>query len=409
MPDARSVVVVGAGLGGLKVCEQLRQLGFDGTLTMIGAEAQVPYDRPPLSKEVLKGTRPNPPVLRESGALDALGVGLRAGTSAVSLDTVAHRVHLDSGEEVGYDVLVIATGARPRQWPMVASAPNAWTLRTAEDAAAIAELAQRRSRLAVLGAGFIGCEVAASARELGCTVTLIEMLTAPLSRTVGDEVGAEIARRHTDAGVDLRCGVTIEDVSTDASGRLTAITLSDGTAVEVDALVVGLGVTPNVEWVESSRLLVDDGIVCNARGETSHEDVYAVGDAARWVNLHNGRHRRVEHWTTTGEHAAIVAGQIADGAHERRSLEEVPYFWSDQFGTKIQCVGEPSASADITAVLTGQGGDRPLYLYGSAGRLVGVLGFGLARAVMRLRALIAEGASVEQAMDMVAEMHSKAS
>ncbi len=231
------------------------------------------------------------------------------------------------------------------------------------------------------------------------------MLPAPLSRAAGAEVGAEIARRHLAAGVDVRCGVTIEDVTAGESGGLTAIHLSDGSTVELDGMVVGLGVTPNVEWLESSGLTVDDGIVCNARGETSHEHVYAIGDVARWVNVLSGGHRRVEHWTTTIGHAAIVAREIAEGTHQRRPLSEVPYFWSDQYGTKIQCVGEPSASADVTSVLTGPSADRPLFLYGQAGRLAGVAGFGLPRAVMQLRALIAEGSSLERALQTVEELY----
>lgn len=405
MTDARSVVVVGAGLGGLRLCEELRKLGFDGSLTLLGAERDLPYDRPPLSKEVLKGTRLNPPVLREAAKLTELGLDLRLGVSAVGLDTVAQQVKLADGATVGYDVLVIATGARPRPWPLGEAVPNVWELRTSSDAAQIADAVQAGHRLGVLGAGFIGCEVAASAREMGCEVTLIEMLPAPLSRVVGPQVGAEIARRHQAAGVEVRCGVTIDELSTDAAGRLTAIQLSDGARVELDGLVVGLGVLPNVEWLESAGLAIDDGIVCNARGETSHESVYAIGDAARWVNVHSGLHRRVEHWTTTIEHATIVAREIADGTHERTPLSEVPYFWSDQYGTKIQCMGEPSASAELTSVLTGAAADRPLYLYGRSGRLIGALGFGLPRAVMQLRTLIAAHASVDEALEAIAALH----
>jgi len=404
MSDERSVVVVGAGLGGLRVCEGLRRLGFDGSLTLVGAEEGHPYDRPPLSKEVLKGTRPNPPALRDSEEMDALTLDLRTASTAVELDPVAQHVRLADGEVLRYDALVVATGARPRPWALGAVATNVWTLRTSDDAASIARLIADRGRLAVLGAGFIGCEVAASAREMGCDVTLLEMLPAPLSHVIGLAAGEEIARRHLAAGVDLRCGVTIEDVIVD-QGRLRAIRLPGGAVIEVDGLVAGLGVVPNVEWVQSSGLLVDDGIVCNAVGETSHQSVYALGDVARWVNVTSGRHRRVEHWTTTTEQAGIVAAQIADGPHERRHLDEVPYFWSDQYGTKIQCLGEPSGSADITMVRTGPTGDRPLFVYSRAGRMSGVLGFGLARVIMRLRPLLADRAPVERALEVAAELH----
>lgn len=405
MADARSVVVVGAGLGGLKVCEELRKLGFDGALTLLGAETHLPYDRPPLSKDVLKGKKANPPALREADRLAELRLSWRPDATAVGLDPIGRQVSLSDGTTVGYDVLVIATGARARTWSGAGSARNVWPLRTSADAASIAAAIERGVPLAVLGAGFIGCEVAASAREMGCPVTLVEMLPAPLSRVVGLEVGTEIQRLHTAAGVDVRCGVTIDGVSTDTNGDVTEVHLSDGSRIEVGGLVVGLGVTPNVEWLESSGLVLEDGVVCNASGETSHEGVYALGDVARWVNVRSGRHRRVEHWTTTTEHATIVAREIAAAAEHRRQLDEVPYFWSDQYGIKIQCLGEPSATADLTSVLTGPSGDRPLFLYGRSGRLVGVLGFGLPRAVMQLRPLIAEGRPVAQALETVAKIH----
>jgi NADPH-dependent 2,4-dienoyl-CoA reductase/sulfur reductase-like enzyme len=404
MVDSRSVVVVGAGLGGIKVAEELRRLGFEGELALVGDEGQPPYDRPPLSKEILKGTKANPPVLLDDAKLAALGLTFRADTPARRLDPIRQLIELADGTELRYDVAVIATGARARQWGMGADASNVWTLRTSGDAAAIAGLIQDKGHLAVLGAGFIGCEVAASAREMGCDVTMIEMLATPLAHIIGEDPGAEVARRQVAAGVDLRCETTIENVGVQ-DGRVVSIELSDGSTVAVDGIVAGLGVVPNTEWLESSGLQVDNGVVCDATGATSHENVYAIGDVARWVNIQNGRHVRVEHWTSTTEHAAIVASQIAEGPHERRRLDEVPYFWSDQYGTKIQCLGEPSASADLTVLMTGAGGDRPLYLYSRAGRLTGVLGFGLARAVMRLRAPISERAPLEQAIEIVHELH----
>jgi 3-phenylpropionate/trans-cinnamate dioxygenase ferredoxin reductase subunit len=404
MTDSRRVVVVGAGLGGLRVCENLRQLGFDGSLVLAGAEDGLPYDRPPLSKEVLKGARSNPPILRELGELEALSIELRLGRAAHGLDTAAKRVHFADGGELGYDVLVIATGARPRPWPLAGDTPNVWPLRSCDDAARIADAVARHCRIAVLGAGFIGSEVAASAREAGCDVTLVELLPTPMQHVLGTDAGAEIARMHRSAGVDLRCGVTIDDLVRDA-GWASAIRLSDGSEVAVDAIVVGLGVVPNTEWLDTSGLVVEDGIVCDATGRTSAEDVYAVGDAARWTNTWSGRSRRVEHWTTTTEHAAIVASQIAHGAHERRQLDEVPYFWSDQYGVKIQCIGEVDAAADVELLTTGPSGDRPLHLYSRDGALTGVLGFGLARAVMRLRPLVAARAPVEAATAAVHELH----
>jgi 3-phenylpropionate/trans-cinnamate dioxygenase ferredoxin reductase subunit len=404
MTDTRTVVIVGAGLGALKTAEELRRLGFDGTITMIGDEPLAPYDRPPLSKEVLKGTKPNPPVLLAPDELAALNLTLRTGSTAVALDPVAQTVTLADGAEVGYDVVVIATGARARHWGVGEGAANIWPLRTAADATHIAEVIGRKGHLAVLGAGFIGCEVAASAREMGCEVTMIEMLATPLGHLIGEAAGQEVARRHAAAGVDLRCETTIEDVQL-VSGLVKVVNLSDGTNVEVDGIVAGLGVVPNTEWLASSGVIVDNGVVCDANGATSHPNVYAIGDVARWVNVQTGRHTRVEHWTNTVDHAAIVAGHIAPGTHEKKRLAEIPYFWSDQYGTKIQALGEPSGSADLTLLMAGAAGDRPLYLYSRGKQLTGVLGFGLPRAVMRMRSLLTERAPLAEAIEAVKAIH----
>jgi 3-phenylpropionate/trans-cinnamate dioxygenase ferredoxin reductase component len=404
MTDNRSVLIIGAGLGGLRVAEELRQLDFPGSVTLVGDEPFAPYDRPPLSKDVLKGTRPNPPILCTSEQTRALDIELITRHTATVLDTVRQRVTFDDGSDLPYDVLVIATGARPRHWGMSTGAENAWPLRTSADAASAAAAIAAKARIAVLGAGFIGCEVAASAREMGCEVTLIELLPAPLAHIVGSEAAGEIARRHVAAGVDLRVESTIEDVVLE-SGRMTWIALSDGSSVRVDALVYGLGVVPNTEWLESAGVIIENGVICDAAGATSHPNVYAVGDVARWVNVNTGRHVRVEHWTTTTVHAKIVASQITEGVHARRRLDEVPYFWSDQYGTKIQSMGEPSASADVNSYLTGTSGDRPLYLYSRAGILTGVLGFSLPKVVMSMGPLLAKGAPLSEAVRLAEGVH----
>jgi 3-phenylpropionate/trans-cinnamate dioxygenase ferredoxin reductase component len=399
MKDARSVVVVGAGLGGLSVCDALRQRGFDGPVTLLGDEPVPPYDRPPLSKQVIKGTLADPPQLRKPDELDALRLDLRLGTTAAGVDLTAREVRLAGGGRVSYDVLVIAVGARPRHWGPAAGMRNVWTLRTAADAAQVAAFVQRQGHLGVLGAGFIGCEVAASAREAGCRVTLLELLPTPLARVLGEAAGEEIVRRHRAGGVDVRCGVAVEDAVADDAGRFAGVRLSGGSVLALDGLTIGLGVVPNVEWLESTGLVIDDGIVCDAGGRTSEADVYAVGDVARWHDIPSGTHRRREHWTTTTGQAAVVASRIA--GHEEHTLDEVPYFWSDQYGIKIQCVGDADPAADITELVTGKNGDRPLYLYGRGGRLVAAAGFGLPVVVTRLRRLVGEGASVDDALALI--------
>jgi 3-phenylpropionate/trans-cinnamate dioxygenase ferredoxin reductase component len=404
MEDARSVVVVGAGLGGLSVCDSLRQQGFDGPITLVGEEPVAPYDRPPLSKQVIKGTLASPPDLRAPDALAALRLDLRLNARATSVDLAASEVHLADGDRIGFDVLVIATGARPRRLPGSIGIQNVWTLRTDDDAAQIAAFVQRQGHLGVLGGGFIGCEVAASAREAGCQVTLLELLPAPLARVLGTDAGEEVARRHLAAGVDLRCGVAVEEITTDGDGRCAGVRLSDGSVLSLDGLVVGLGVVPNTEWLDSSGLAIEDGIVCDAGGQTSRPCVYAVGDVARWHDVRLGSPRRREHWTTTTTQAAVVAARIT--GHAEHTLEEVPYFWSDQYGTKIQSVGDPDPAADITRLLTGKTGDRPLYLYGGPdGRLTAAVGFGLPVVVTRLSRMIAEGVSVDDAIARIEALY----
>jgi 3-phenylpropionate/trans-cinnamate dioxygenase ferredoxin reductase subunit len=401
--DARSVVVVGAGLGGLSVCDALRQRGFDGPVTLLGDEPVAPYDRPPLSKQVIKGTLADPPQLRKPDELDALRLDLRLGTTAAGVDLAAREVRLAGGGRLEYDVLVIATGARPRHWAPAAGLRNVWTLRTDRDAAEVAAFVRRQGHLGVLGAGFIGCEVAASAREAGCQVTLLELLPVPLARVLGTAAGEEIARRHRAAGVDVRCGTAPEDAVAGGEGQIAGVRLPDGSVLALDALVVGLGVVPNVEWLEASGLVIDNGIACDAGGRTSAADVYAVGDVANWHDLPSGTRRRREHWTTTTSQAAVVAARIT--GHEEHTLDEVPYFWSDQYGIKIQCVGDADPAADITERLTGKTGDRPLYLYGRDGRLLAAAGFGLPVAVTRLRRLIADGAAVGDALALIDSLY----
>ena len=401
--SARSVVVVGGGLGGLSVAEKLRGLGFTGPVTMVGDEPVAPYDRPPLSKEVLKGTRPNPPALRKDEDLEKLDVTMLLGVDAVGLDPAARTVSLSDGRTLPYDALVIATGARPRQWALGAGLSQVRALRTTDDAAYVAGVIAGGGRLGVLGAGFIGCEVAASARELGSEVTMIEVLAAPLARVVGEAAGAEVARRHREAGVDLRVATTVDAVA-EKDGSLS-LSLSDGTTVEVDGLVVGLGVIPNTEWLESSGVAIENGIVCDGAGATSLPEVYALGDVARWVNKGTGLHARIEHWTNTVDQAAIVAAHIAEGEHARPHLEDQPYFWSDQYGVKLQSVGVLGADLDVEVVLTGPGGDRPFYLYSEGDRLVGVLGFGLPRLIMTMRGQLAAGTTVQEARATAARLH----
>ena len=278
----RRITVVGASLAGLRAAETLRDRGFDGALTLIGDEPHRPYDRPPLSKQVLQGTwEPEQAFFRRKDGYDPLGLDMRLGVRATSVDLRARRVTLADGTHIDYDRLIIATGARVRTLPGIAPRPGLLTLRSLDDALALREALTRATRVAIVGAGFIGLEVAASCRARGVDVTAIESLPVPLAPIVGPTLGGLIAAMHRDHGVDLRTGVTVADVY--GGSRVEGVALSDGSRVDADLVVVGIGVVPNTEWLDGSGLTLDDGIVCDGSCEAA-PGVYAAGDVARVAN-----------------------------------------------------------------------------------------------------------------------------
>jgi NADPH-dependent 2,4-dienoyl-CoA reductase/sulfur reductase-like enzyme len=385
-------VVVGAGLGGLRTAEELRQHGYDGALTLIGAEAHPPYSRPPLSKEILRGEKPPETAhLREQSTYDDLELELRLGQRAAALDPANHSVTLHDGEAVPYDRVVIATGATPRTLPGI-EGPSVYALRTLDDCVALRDRLAARPRVVIVGAGFIGSEVASSTRMLGCDVTVVEMMSAPLVHALGPDVAAACADLQSQAGVDLRCNVGVTAVQ-DGS-----VHLDDGTTIAADVVVVGIGVRPDLDWLTGSGLTIDNGIVCDATCAAA-PNVFAVGDVARWHNELFGEPMRLEHWTNATEQAGAVARNVLG---ERTAFAPVPYFWSDQFDTKIQVLGSPRAT-DNVRVVRGSVEDRKFVaIYGRDGRLTGVVGFGSARHVMALRPLLTTATAYDDAIDQVA-------
>jgi NADPH-dependent 2,4-dienoyl-CoA reductase/sulfur reductase-like enzyme len=385
-------VVVGAGLGGLRTAEELRQHGYDGALTLIGAEAHPPYSRPPLSKEILRGEKPPETAhLREPSTYDDLELELRLGQRAAALDPANHSVTLHDGEAVPYDRVVIATGATPRTLPGI-EGPSVYALRTLDDCVALRDRLAARPRVVIVGAGFIGSEVASSTRMLGCDVTVVEMMSAPLVHALGPDVAAACADLQRQAGVDLRCNVGVTAVQ-DGS-----VHLDDGTTIAADVVVVGIGVRPDLDWLTGSGLTIDNGVVCDATCAAA-PDIFAVGDVARWHNELFGEPMRLEHWTNATEQAGAVARNVLG---ERTAFAPVPYFWSDQFDTKIQVLGSPRAT-DNVRVVRGSVEDRKFVaIYGRDGRLTGVVGFGSARYVMALRPLLTTATAYDDATDQVA-------
>ena len=396
-PPPNRVVVVGASLAGLSALEALRQEGFEGELIAVGAETELPYDRPPLSKQVLQGQwEPDKTMLRDQGQYDALGVTWHLGRRATALDPVARTVTLDDGEPLAYDGLVIATGATPRWLPGSRDLAGVHVLRTLRECLALRAELQTASRLCVVGAGFIGAEVAASARVQGVEVTVLEALPAPLSRAFPAELGAACAGLHVDRGVDLRCGVTVAGFEGD--GRVSGVRLGDGSVVEADVVVVGIGVVPETGWLESSGLSLDNGVVCDSTCATSAPGVVAAGDIARWPNNLFGETMRVEHWSNAVEQGAAAARRLLAAPGEAVEFAPVPYFWSDQYDTKIQFLGR-CCPTDEARVVDGSIEERRFVaLFARDGRLIGALAFNRPRLLMGYRKLLAAKTSFDDAL-----------
>jgi 3-phenylpropionate/trans-cinnamate dioxygenase ferredoxin reductase subunit len=394
------VVVVGASLAGLRAAEELRLQGFEGSVELIGDELHRPYDRPPLSKQVLAGAKPPEataltPVM---GGLDELDLTWRLGQPATGLDLADREVRVAGGDRVPYDGLVIATGATPRHLPGTDHLEGVHTLRTLDDCAAIrAALLAGPRRVAVVGAGFIGAEVAATCRGLGLDVTLIEALAVPLERSVGPFLGAVVAELHREHGVDVRLGVGVVRITGD--DRVEHLLLTDGTELDVDLVVVGVGVGPNTGWLEDSGLPIDNGVVCDETCAVA-PGIVAAGDVARWPNRRFDEVMRVEHWDNAvemGAHAARTLLAMADGG-TGEPYEPVPWFWSDQYDRKIQLAGRGSAGDEVTVVAGSLEERRFVAFYGRDGKVVGVLGMNMPAKVMRWRGLVEAGTSWEDAL-----------
>ncbi|MEV6235301.1 FAD-dependent oxidoreductase [Lentzea sp. NPDC051838] len=381
----KQIVVVGASAGGLSTAEALRRLGFAGSITLIGDEAYLPYDRPPLSKQVLAGRlAANEVLLRSARQIEALGLHLQLGVAATGLD-LSERVVRASHGSVPFDGLVVATGARPRSLPG-ASARGVHFVRTLEDALALKESLVVGRRLVVVGAGFVGAEVAATARGLGVDVTVLEPSPVPLARVLGPVLGGVIASVHRSHGVDLWTGVGVREVCS-SDGRVTGVRLSDGTVVGADVVVIGIGCVPNVEWLQDSGLQLSDGLVCDSWCSAA-PGIYGVGDVASWHNPLFGVPMRVEHRTNAAEQGMAVARNLLGPP---QPYAPVPYFWSDQYDLKIQAYGHLRDHDSVEVV----GGDLDsrsfLAAYRRAGRLVGVVGVNVLPKTLRTwRAAILE-------------------
>ncbi|MGH3973980.1 MAG: NAD(P)/FAD-dependent oxidoreductase [Pseudonocardiaceae bacterium] len=397
------VVVVGAGLGGLRTVESLRAEGFPGRISLVGDEPHEPYDRPPLSKQILAGQWPEERAILHRGELADLDAALYLGRSAVDVDGAA--VELADGTQLRYDTLVVATGVLPRRLPGQPEHPELHVLRTLENCRALRDSMSRARSMLVVGAGFIGAEVAATARTAGLEVTMIEALPVPFARVLGEQMGQLCARLQTDNGVTVRCGVRLAGFAGDAGG--IAASLTDGSLVQADCAVVGVGTVVDSGWLAGLGVPIENGLLCDTTGLVEGtSNVYAVGDVAAWRHSTVGDRPRIEHWTSATEQAAVVAQRIA-GAQITRQADLVPYFWSDQYGLTLQLVGRCDLATSVE-VLHDPGVIKGTVAgYFHEGTLVAVLAFHAPRLLNRYRKLVAAGASEREVRATAAELDSR--
>jgi NADPH-dependent 2,4-dienoyl-CoA reductase/sulfur reductase-like enzyme len=394
------LVVVGASLAGLRAVEAARKAGFDGEVMLIGAERHLPYDRPPLSKEFLEATESGAeaaiPFFRSDDVFaDELDVDLLLGVPATALD-IARKVVLIGEREVAYDALVIATGSQLRTLPDSEHLDGVHGLRTLDDSLAIRAALDDGARTVVIGAGFIGSEVASSAQKRGVDVTVVEALPTPMVRATGSVMGAAIASLHERNGTSLLCGTGVRAVEGD--GRVQRVVLEDGTVIEADLVVVGIGVSPSTSWLEGSGLTLDNGVVCDETLWTGTPGVYAAGDVANWLNPMFGVRQRMENWTAAAEQGAAAARNALD-PDNAKPYSTVPYFWSDWYGSRIQFVGVPESEEVVLVDGDADTDDRWTALYRQRDRLVGALTVNGQTAIMKYRRMIAQKCSWADALE----------
>lgn len=373
--EAADVLVVGACAAGLTTVEALRRHGYRGKVTVLGEETHPPYDRPPLSKQVLAGTwQPDRTQLRPREALSALDAEFILGDPAVGLDATTRTVRTASGRALRADAIVVATGTRPRTLPGQSGLSGVHALRTLDDALALRTGLLGATRLVVVGDGVLGAEIAATARTMGLDVTLAGPQHAPMAGQLGHGVADLLAELHTARGIRLRLGAGVRALAGSA-GAVTGVSLDHGEVLPADLVVVAIGADPVTDWLRDSGLRVDNGLVCDSRCRAA-DGVYAVGDVARWHHDQLGALLRLENRTNAGEQAMVVAANILGGD---RAYTPVPYFWTDQFDTKIQVHGvvPAGAGAEMTVVDGDPATGRFVARYRSEGRVTGVLGWNM--------------------------------
>lgn len=394
---SRQIIIVGASLAGIRTAQALRSEGFTGGITLIGAEEELPYDRPPLSKDLLN-SRWNQETaqsvrLISDQELGELDITLLLGIAATGLDPDKNQIILADGRLLAYDVLIVATGAsaRPSPWQ---PASGVYQLRTLEESRAIAGLIARGGHLVVVGGGFIGTEIATAARKADCRVTVIDPVPEPMERLVGPEMSTHLVGLHATNGTETRFGIGVDNISGE-EGTLS-ITLSDGSFIEATAAVVGIGTVANTGWLESAGLTIDNGVVVDSYLRTvGQSDIYALGDVARWPHLERGILVRAEHWTNASDQARYIAQVITNKTQE--SFTPSGYVWSDQYDWKVHTVGwrDPLGHSVLIGDLEKDG--RTAVVHADAeGKACGVVTINWVRALNFLRRTLGQGGTAEE-------------
>jgi len=409
LTEGSTIVVVGASLAGWRAVETLRAEGFEGKISLVGDERHLPYDRPPLSKQVLAGTwPPEKAVLADKRRSSELRVHEVLGQRAVGLDVDGRKVELDDGTALDGDAFVITTGAASRRFPGtedLSQRDGLFTLRTLDDSLALraAVMAVDSPRVVVIGAGFIGAEVASTCVGLGARVTVLEALDIPLRNVLGPVLGAHCASLHGANGVELRTGVAVRHIRPGASDgearRGLVVELGDGGTVPADVVLVGIGVVPATEWLADSGLTLDNGVVCDDRLFAA-DGVVAAGDIARWIWHHDGGEEliRIEHWEIAAGAGVAAARSVIAGRADAPSFVPIPYFWSDQYGIRFQVLGNPGGDDEVVVTEGSLGEGKFVALFGRAGRLRAVMAIGKPRQLMGFRPLLQSGCSWDEAL-----------
>jgi NADPH-dependent 2,4-dienoyl-CoA reductase/sulfur reductase-like enzyme len=392
------MVVAGAGLAGFRVAQALRKNGYAGSVTLVGDEVHPPYDRPPLSKQILAGSSADGTAFLTSGdELELLQIDWRGGVAATALDTDSRRVILSDETAEHFDRLVIATGATPQLIPGARELSGVYVLRTLDDATRLREAARGARRVCVLGGGVLGCEIAATLAGAGTPVVVVELAESLLARILPvGSVSARVERMHLAAGVEVLLGRRVIELA--GPGHVEEVRLDDGGNVSADLVVVALGVRPTTGWLSTSGLDVSDGVLCDEYLRTTADGVFAAGDVARARNPLTGVATRYEHWTNAVEQAELVAHNMIASDKDLRMNASLPYVWSDQYGSKIQVLGQPTACASEYVVARDEAAGRMFALYGSSDRLLFGVGIRQPKLLGRLRALLENQASMMQAL-----------